>query len=46
MEKSPALKALELKLYKLEYGLGMPYDPDAIARCKAEIDAIKKLEAG
>jgi hypothetical protein len=32
------VRALELKLEKLEYGLAMPLDTDAIARTKALLE--------
>lgn len=33
--------SLEIELYRLEHGLAMPYDADAVARCRAMIAVAK-----
>ena len=38
-----AIRALELKLEKLEYGLAMPRDEDAIAETKALLEHVRGL---
>jgi hypothetical protein len=38
-----AIRALELKLEKLEYGLAMPRDENAIAETKALLEHVRGL---